>query len=258
MGDYHRFATELVWELGPVVVEAAGIRPGMRVLDVAAGTGNVAIRAAQAGAIVVASDITPENFEAGKHHARDVGVTLDWVEADAQALPFSDDEFDVVTSSVGALFAPDHQRVADEMIRVCRPGGKVAMANFTPEGLAAEFFGVFAPYAPPPEPGAMDPVLWGSESHVRRLFGDRVSALDMTRKHYVERAATPRAYCDLFKQTFGPTVALYEAIAGDAERTAALDRDFLQFAIRSNRGPASGPAEYTYEYLLVVARVRTD
>jgi ubiquinone/menaquinone biosynthesis C-methylase UbiE len=111
---------------GPELVAACGISPGQRVLDVAAGTGNVAIRAAEAGATVVASDLTPENFEAGRREARDRGVELDWVEADAEALPFADGEFDVVTSSAGAIFAPDHQAVADEMLRVCRPGARSA------------------------------------------------------------------------------------------------------------------------------------
>ena len=137
LGDYHRFATELVWQLGPVLVEACGISVGQRVLDVAAGSGNVAIRAAEAGAQVVASDLTPENFEAGRREARARGVELDWVEADAEAPPFGDGEFDVVTSSFGAIFAPNHQKVADELLRVCRPGGTIGMLNFTPEGLAA-------------------------------------------------------------------------------------------------------------------------
>src|SRR5262245_35737455 len=118
LGDYHRFARELMWEIGPIVVEACGISPGQRVLDVAAGSGNVAIRAARSGAEVVASDITPENLEAGRMEAETLGVALEWREADAQALPFADDEFDVVTSSFGAIFAPDHQRVADELLRV--------------------------------------------------------------------------------------------------------------------------------------------
>ena len=121
LGDYHRFAREQIWEVGPVVVEACGISPGQRVLDVAAGSGNVAIPSAQAGAEVVASDITPENFEAGRKEAETLGVALEWVEADAQALPFGDEEFDVVTSSCGIIFAPDHQRVADEMLRVFGP-----------------------------------------------------------------------------------------------------------------------------------------
>ena len=136
LGDYHRFATELVWEVGPVLVEACGIVAGQRVLDVAAGTGNVAIRAAEAGASVVASDLTPEHFEAGRAEARRRGVELDWVEADAEALPFGDGEFDVVTSSFGAMFAPDHRAVADELVRVCRPGGTIGLASFTPDGLA--------------------------------------------------------------------------------------------------------------------------
>ena len=139
LGDYNRFAKATVWELGPVLVEACGIAAGQRVLDVAAGTGNVAIRAAEAGAEVVASDLTPENFEAGRREARAAGVELEWVEADAEALPFADGEFDVVTSSLGAIFPPNHRAVADELLRVCRRGGAIGMVNFTPEGLAGEF-----------------------------------------------------------------------------------------------------------------------
>jgi ubiquinone/menaquinone biosynthesis C-methylase UbiE len=129
LGDYHRFALEQMWGIGPMVVEATGIAPGQRVLDVAAGSGNVAIRAADAGAEVVALDITPENLEAGRREAEAQGVNLERVEGDAQALPFGDSEFDVVTSSFGAIFAPDHQKVADELLRVCRPGGKVGLTT---------------------------------------------------------------------------------------------------------------------------------
>src|SRR5687767_4342862 len=196
LGDYHRFAKETVWELGPVLVAACGISAGQRVLDVAAGTGNVAIRAAETGAEVVASDLTPENFEAGRREARACGVELEWIEADAEALPFDDGAFDVVTSSLGAMFAPDHQRVADELLRVCRPGGTIGLLAFTPEGLGAEFFRAFARYAPPPPPGALPPILWGSEEHVRELFHDRVNSLEMTRRVYVERAASPHAYIE--------------------------------------------------------------
>ncbi len=254
LGDYHRFAKATVWEVGRVLVEVCGISPGQRVLDVAAGTGNTAIRAARAGADVVASDLTPENFEAGRREADAQNVELDWVEADAEALPFADGEFDVVTSSFGAIFAPNHQAVADEMLRVCRPGGTIGMLNFTPEGLISDFFGALAPYMPPLPPGALPPPLWGSEEHVRELFGDRLGWLEMTRSEYVERADSPRDYCELFKQTFGPVVATYASLADDPDRTGALDRDFLDFATRSNRGVPGGPAEYPYEYLLVVAR----
>ena len=253
LGDYHRFATELVWDVGPVVVAACRIGSGQRVLDVAAGTGNVAIRAAEAGASVVASDLTPEHFSAGRAEARSRGVELDWVEADAEALPFADDSFDVVTSSFGAMFAPDHQAVADELVRVCRPGGTIGLASFTPDGLAAEFFGLFAPYLPPPPPGAQPPVLWGSEAHVRELFDDRVEWHTLAREHYVERATSPAAYRAFFKETFGPVVAVYASLAGEPDRAAELDAAFLDFATRANEGPPGGPAAYCYEYLLAVA-----
>ena len=256
LGDYHRFAKQTVWEVGPVVVEACGITAGQRVLDVAAGTGNVAIRAAATGAKVVASDLTPENFEAGRREARAQGVELEWVQADAEALPFGDGEFDVVTSSFGAMFAPNHQKVADELLRVCRPGGTIGMANFTPDGPAADFFETLARYAPPSPDGALPPLLWGSEEHVRELFGDRAESVQLTRREYVERAASPRAYVELFKQTFGPIIALYEFLADQPELLASLERNFLEFATRANRGEPSGPAEYPYEYVLVVARTR--
>lgn len=254
LGDYHRFAKELVWEVGPVLVRACGISAGQRVLDVAAGTGNVAIRAAEAGAETVASDLTPEHFDAGRAEARTRGVELEWVEADAEALPFDDDSFDVVTSAFGAMFAPDHRAVADELLRVCRPGGTIGMANFTPEGLGGRFFELMGRYAPAPGPGVPPPILWGSEAHVRELFGDRVASLRMTREMYVERAADPGAYRELFKQTFGPVVAAYAGLADEPDRARTLDGEFLEFATRSNRGAPGGPAEYHYEYLLVVAR----
>jgi ubiquinone/menaquinone biosynthesis C-methylase UbiE len=256
LGDYHRFARETVWELGSVLVDAAGISSGERVLDVAAGTGNVAIRAAEAGARVVASDLTPEHFDAGRREAAERGVELEWVEADAESLPFGDGVFDVVTSSLGAIFAPGHQAVADELLRVCRPGGRIGMVNFTPDGLAADFFGALGPYMPPPPPDALPPLLWGSEDHVRKLFGDRVETLELKRSSYVESAATPQAYVDLFTETFGPVIAVRTSLADDSERLAAFDRELLDFATGSNTGAPGGEAEYCYDYLLVVARRR--
>jgi ubiquinone/menaquinone biosynthesis C-methylase UbiE len=254
LGDYHAFAKATVWQLGPMLVEACGVSPGQRVLDIAAGTGNTGIRAAEAGAQVVASDLTPEIFEAGRRESAARGVALEWVEADAEALPFDDDDFDVVTSSVGAIFAPDQQAVADEMVRVCRPGGTIGMINFRPEGLAAEFFELLGRYAPPPPPAA-SPMDWGSEQHVRELFGDTVESLQLTPGEYVERSPDgPAGYRSLFESTFGPLIAIRASLANDPARAAALDQDFRDFTMRGNHGASGGPAEYPYPYLLVVAR----
>ena len=254
LGDYHRFATATVWGLGPLLVEACGISPGQRVLDVAAGTGNVAIRAAQAGAAVVASDVTPENFDAGRGAAREAGVDLEWVEGDAGALPFPDGEFDVVTSCFGAMFAPDHQAAANELVRVCRPGGVIGMMNFTPGGAAGDFFRLLAAYAPPPPPGAIPPLLWGTEDHVRSLFGERVQSLNMTRQEYVETASSPREYFELFRHAFGPMVAIYASLSEQDARMAELDAAFLQFVTRWNQGAPDGCVRIPYEYLLAIAR----
>lgn len=256
LGDYDRYTRELdIQQLGRALVDASGIGPGQRVLDVATGTGNVAIRAAEAGADVVASDLAVENMAAGEREAQDRGVEVKWVEGDAQALPFGDDEFDVVASSAGAMFAPDQQAVADELLRVCRPGGTIGMANFTPDGLAAEFFGLLAQYLPPPPADAPPPLMWGSEAHVRGLFGDRVSSLVASQRELVETVPGPPAeYCELYRRTFGPVVAAFANVQDDPERSANLEREFLEFATKANSGPPEGPTELRFEYLLVLAR----
>ncbi|MDX6648086.1 MAG: hypothetical protein QOJ97_37, partial [Solirubrobacteraceae bacterium] len=137
-GDYPSMVETFLLPLGPRLVEACGIAPGMRVLDVAAGTGNASIPAAQLGANVTASDLTPELLEAGRRNAESKGIELEWMEADAENLPFADESFDVVMSSIGAMFAPHHQDVADELVRVCRPGGTIALLSWTPEGMIGE------------------------------------------------------------------------------------------------------------------------
>src|SRR2546430_8197971 len=174
-GDYPAVVTDLVSPLGPVLAGACGIRPGDRVLDVAAGTGNAAIPAALAGASVVASDLTPELFEAGREEAARRGARLEWRQADAEDLPFADGEFDTVLSCLGVMFAPHHQSSADELIRVCRPGGTIGLLSWTPEGFIGQLFATMKPYAPPPPPGAQPPPLWGREDHVLSLLGDPVT-----------------------------------------------------------------------------------
>jgi ubiquinone/menaquinone biosynthesis C-methylase UbiE len=257
LGDYHRVATDLLWEFGRELVEACGIYSGQRVLDVAAGTGNVAIRAAERGAHVVASDLTPENFDAGRHEARAHGVKLEWVEADAEDLPFDDGAFDVVTSSAGAIFAPRHQAVADQLVRVCRPGGTIGMTAFVPAGLTRDLLGIIDRYSPPPPADALSPLLWGSEDHVRKLFSDRVESLEITRKKLLmERFADPLDLRRFMRANHPLFVGLYEQLADEPGRVSTADRDLAEAATRWNRGGPDGPAIYEIEYLLIVARTR--
>jgi ubiquinone/menaquinone biosynthesis C-methylase UbiE len=253
-GDYPAVAAQLIPALGPALVTACGIRSGQRVLDVAAGTGNAAIPAAATGAHVVASDLTPELFDTGRRLAAASGVTLDWVEGDAEALPFETGEFDVVVSCVGAMFAPHHQQTADELLRVCRPGGMIGMINWTPGGFIGQLFRTMGPFAPPPPPGAQPPPLWGSPEHVTELFGDRVTGLE-TQPRTVEfdLCSDPLEFREYWKRNYGPTIAVYKANAADPERTAALDEAFLAFLTESNRAAAGAPARYEAEYLLVTA-----
>ena len=253
LGDYPAVAHEIIPSLGPVLVEAARIGPGQRVLDVAAGSGNAAIPAAQAGASVVASDLTPELLETGRQDAARLGLDIDWQEADAEAMPFADASFDAVLSCVGVMFAPHHQVAADELVRVCRPGGTIALLSWTPDGFIGQMFATMKPYAPPPPPGAQPPPLWGSEAHVRELLGDRVSDVNAgIQSLRVEAFATPEAFRDFFKRTYGPTIAVYRAIADDQEKVEALDRDLVNLAVRFGLTERSGITEW--QYLLLTAR----
>lgn len=254
LGDYDRFARATVWPLGSVLVQHCAIRPGQRVLDVAAGTGNVAIRAAMTGASVVASDLTAEHFESGRRGAAAAGVQVDWVEADAEALPFEDGEFDVVTSCLGVMFAPHHQRAADELVRVCRRGGTIGLINFTPEGAGGEFFDLLARYGPPA--AASSPLLWGQEAHVQALFQGRLTDLQVTRQFSVERARSPAEYVRFFSEAFGPIVAIRAGLEDRPAERAAFDRAFLEAVVRWNGGRASGPVAIGYECLMVVATTR--
>jgi SAM-dependent methyltransferase len=222
--------------LGPRLVDACGITSGMRVLDVAAGTGNASIPAAKTGAEVTASDLTPELFDAGRRRAGAEGVTLEWVEADAERLPFENESFDVVMSSIGAMFAPHHQDVADELVRVCRPGGTIGMLNWTPEGMIGALFRTMGPFAPPPPPGAQPPPLWGSEEHVKELFGDRVDFPTLERDVLeITAFERPRDYGEHFKEKYGPTIVAQTNARNngqEAEFNEALDR----FCDEWNRG----------------------
>jgi len=252
-GDYPELARELISSLGPVLVEAVGVRPGDRVLDVAAGSGNAAIPAALAGATVIASDLTPELFEAGREEAQRLGAELEWVEADAEALPFGDAEFDVVLSSIGVMFAPHHRVAADELVRVCRPGGRIGLLSWTPQGFVGQMLGTMKPYAAAPPPGAEPPPLWGDEQHVRSLLGDRVGNVATAKGTVtIERFATPEEFRAYFASHYGPTIAAYRNVGDDPERIAALDADLVALAERFDRG-SDGGLVLEWEYLLVTA-----
>jgi len=223
-GDYGRLADDLLLPLGETLVNAIGIGPGQRVLDVASGTGNAAIPAARTGADVVASDLTPELLDAGRERADREGVRLSWEVADAEHLPYPDAAFDAVFSSIGIMFAPFHQDAADELVRVCRPGGRVGVASWTPEGFVGRMLITLKPYAPPPPEGAQPPPLWGQEEHLRGLLGDRVADLRLERRTVcVDHFASGAEYRDYFKATYGPTIVTYRRIADQPEQVAALD-----------------------------------
>ncbi len=252
MGDYDAVASEVIPSLGPVLVEALGITAVDRVLDIAAGSGNASLPAARTGAQVVASDLTPELLEAGRRHAEAERLQIDWQEADAEALPFPDASFDVAMSLVGIMFAPHHQESADELVRVTRSGGRIGLLSWTPEGFIGQMFATMKPYAPPPPPGAQPPPLWGRESHVRELLGDRVTDVQATtRALTLDVFPTPETFRDYFKRNYGPTIAVYKAIAGEPERVAALDQELVDLAKRF--GYADGATTMDWEYLVLTA-----
>ena len=250
LGDYTSVATDVVAPLGPMLVQAIGIGAGDRVLDVAAGSGNVAIPAAKAGADVIASDLCPNLLERGRAIAEARGVSLTWRAANAEALPFGNDEFDAVVSCIGVMFAPHHQDAADELVRVCRPGGVIGLISWTPEGFVGQMFATMKPFMAAPSPGAQPASLWGSEDHVRDLLGDRVRDCTAQRRTLrVDRFVDGPAFRDFFKANYGPTIAAYRGLAGDADRVAALDARLAELGDRY----LAGTSTMEWEFLLVTA-----
>ena len=249
-GDYPRMVETFLLPLGPRLVEACGIGAGDRVLDVAAGTGNASIPAAERGARVVASDLDAR-AAGGRPAAGRRARAIEWVTADAEQLPFESGSFDVVMSSIGVMFAPHHQAAADELVRVCRPGGTIGLLSWTPEGMLGALFATMKPFAAPPPPGAQSPPLWGSEEHLAELFGDRVMFGTLTRD-VLEITAFERArdYGEHFKAYYGPTIAA-RANAARNGREDEFDAALDAFCDEWNRG-AGGRARFEKEYLLAV------
>jgi ubiquinone/menaquinone biosynthesis C-methylase UbiE len=250
-GNYPLMVETFLTPIGERLVDAIGISPGARVLDVAAGTGNAAIPAARKGAEVTASDLTPSLLDAGREAAEAEGLELEWVEADAENLPFEDASFDVVMSAIGVMFAPHHQDAADELVRVTRPGGTIGLLSWTPEGMLGALFRLMKPFAPPPPPGVQPPPLWGSEEHLRGLLGERVT-LDTVERGVLKITAFPQAreYGEHFKSYYGPTIAT----RANAERegiAADFDEALDAFSEEWNRS-TNGAARFEKEYLIAV------
>jgi len=248
-GNYPLMVDTFLVPIGQRLVDASGITPGVRVLDVAAGTGNAAIPAAQRGARVTASDLTPELLRAGSQRPEAAGLDIDWVEADAENLPFEDESFDVVMSAIGVMFAPHHQAAADELVRVCRSGGTIALLSWTPEGMLGDLFRTMKPFAAPPPPGAQPPPLWGSEEHLAALLGNRVQFHTLHRDTLEITAFTnAHDYGEHFKAYYGPTIAARANAAKDG-REREFDEALDQFCDKWNLGTPT-QARFEKEYLL--------
>jgi len=254
-GDYPLMVETFLLPIGPRLVDACAITAGALVLDVAAGTGNASIPAAALGAKVTASDLTPELLDAGSARPEAEGLDLEWVQADAEALPFGDASYDVVMSAIGVMFAPHHQAAADELVRVCRPGGTIGLLCWTPDGMLGDLFKTMKPFAPAPPPGAQSPPLWGSEEHLHGLFGDRVEFHTLERD-MLEITAFERAteYGEHFKAHYGPTIAVRaNAVRNGAE--GELDAALDAFCERWDLG-GDGAARFEQEYLVAVGSRR--
>ena len=224
--------------------EAVDVLPGQRVLDVACGAGNCAIAAARGFGEAVGLDYVPALLERARERAAAERYDIEVVEGDAQALPFEDDSFDVVLSSFGAMFAPDQEKTARELLRVCRPGGKIGMANWTPRGVIGGMLRIVSGHAPPP-PGVKPPTLWGTEDRLRELFGDGVSKLELTQREYKFRYQSPKDWLEHFRTYYGPVVTAFERVG--EEGAQALADDLLDLMRTSNTaGDAAlvAPAEY--------------
>jgi SAM-dependent methyltransferase len=243
-GDYSAVAT-LIVPVAERLCDAADLRAGSAVLDVATGSGNAAIAAARLGCEVTGVDYVPALLARGRERAAAERLRVDLVEGDAETLPCGDASFDAVLSVYGTMFAPDHARVAGEIVRVCRPGGRIALASWTPSGFIGEMFRTVAQHVPPPS-GLESPMRWGTEEHLAAIFGDGVEWIRHRRRAFTFRFVSPAAFVDFFATEYGPTVKAFGAL--DREGGARLATDLAALAERHDRldeeGAIAIPAEY--------------
>ena len=246
-GDYAIIGTTLQI-VGELLAEAADIRADERVLDVAAGNGNASLAAARRFAQVTSTDYVSPLLERGHARARAEGLQIDFRVADAEKLPFADDEFDVVLSTFGVMFAPDQTRAANELLRVTRSAGRIGLASWTPEGFIGDLFRLIARFSPPP-PGLQSPMLWGSEPHIVQLFGASATDIRCVRRNFQFRYRSAAHWIEVFRNFYGPTHKLYAAL--NPEQQAGLSACITEVLERLNTG---GPRSLVVpgEYLEVV------
>jgi SAM-dependent methyltransferase len=245
-GDYDLMArTEGLYATGDRLVQAAGISSADHVLDVACGTGNATLPAAATGAVVTGLDLTPAMLATAAKRAADAGCRAEWREGDAEDLPFGDGSFDAVLSAFGAMFAPRHEVVAGELARVLRPGGRLAMANWVPEGSIAEFFEIAGGFAEPAPDFARPPLLWGDRGHVRELFEGTGLELEFRRAEVTLIAPSEADAVELYTTTFGPLAATRQATEADGRWPALRDALTVFFGRHNTRDDRlAWPAPY--------------
>jgi ubiquinone/menaquinone biosynthesis C-methylase UbiE len=242
-GDYHRIATQIQL-MSELTIEALDVRSSERVLDVATGSGNAAIAAARRGASVVGVDYVPALLDRARVRAAAEELSIEFVEGDAEALPFPGGAFDVTVSVVGAMFAPDPVRTARELVRVTRPGGRIGLASWTPTGFIGQVFKANGRHVPPPV-GLRSPLEWGTAERLRELFGDAIAELRVERRQYTFRAASPQAWIDDFRTWYGPMLKAFDTVGRDG--AGALEADLLEVIARFDRaddGTVVLPSEY--------------
>lgn len=229
-GDFAFIGTTLQI-VGELLAEAADVRAGERVVDIAAGNGNATLAAAHRFAEVTSTDYVPELLARGRLRAEAEGLNITFRVADAEALPFADGTFDVALSTFGVMFAPDHVRAAGEMLRVVRSGGRIGLANWTPEGFIGQLFKIVGTYVPPP-PGLKSPALWGTEPHLVSLFGAQAADIRCVRRNFNFRYLSSAHWIQVFRDFYGPTHKAFAAL--DAAHQSALERDITALLERFN------------------------
>ncbi len=244
-GDFAVVAARIVL-VAEHLCDTADLHAGWRVLDVATGSGNAAIAAARHGCTAIGVDYVPALLERGRLRAKAEGLAVELLEGDAESLPFPDGSFDAVTSVFGSMFAPDHEQAAAELLRVCRPGGTIALASWTPDGFIGELFRTVGAHVPPPA-GVRSPMLWGTEPHLRTLFGDGIASLELEERTFTFRFTSAEDFVTFFRTWYGPTLKAFAALEGDARD--ALEQDLLELARAWNRLAGTDaiaiPATYT-------------